>query len=237
MRLIKKIFVLSQSYLWVYGLFMGVAANIELLPLIYKIKKINTLIDIGSNKGQFILLCLKFFPKIKIYSFEPIKEILERQKNFFKFKKMNTFNFGIGNKNKNLNFFITKRKDSSSFLTFNASNHYNSDYSFIEKRSIKIRKLDQILKNKNLIRPILIKIDVQGYELEVLKGAKQILSKTDYLLVEVSKNRMYNKQAVEKDVINFLKNKKFVILKLSKWVKIKNTKFIQRDILFKKKHI
>ena len=234
MRLLKKTLILSQSLLWFYGLLKGVAANIELLPLVKRIKKINTLIDIGSNKGQFILLCLKFFPKIKIYSFEPIKEILERQKNFFKFKKMNTFNFGIGNKKKNLNFFITKRKDSSSFLTFNASDHYNSDYLSIEKRSIKIRKLDQILKNKNLIRPILIKIDVQGYELEVLKGAIKILSKTDYLLVEVSKNRMYNKQAVEKDVINFLKNKKFVILKSSKWVRIKNTKFIQRDILFKK---
>ena len=235
MRLLKKTFILSQSLLWFYGLLKGVAANIELLPLVKRIKKINTLIDIGSNKGQFILLCLKFFPKIKIYSFEPIKEILERQKNFLKFKKkINTFNFGIGNKKKNLNFFITKRKDSSSFLTFNASDHYNSDYLSIEKRSIKIRKLDQILKNKNLIRPILIKIDVQGYELEVLKGAIKILSKTDYLLVEVSKNRMYNKQAVEKDVINFLKNKKFVILKSSKWVRIKNTKFIQRDILFKK---
>ena len=70
MRLLKKIFLLSLSPLWICGLIKGVAANIELLPLINKIKKLNTVIDIGSNKGQFILLCLKFFPKIKIYPCE-----------------------------------------------------------------------------------------------------------------------------------------------------------------------
>ena len=104
MKFLKKIFILSQNFLWIYGLFKGVAANIELLPLLKKIKKINTLIDIGSNKGQFILLCLKFFPNPIVYSFEPIKEIFKKQKNFFEFKKkIYAFNFGIGNKNKNLN--------------------------------------------------------------------------------------------------------------------------------------
>lgn len=236
MKFLKKIFILSQNFLWIYGLFKGVAANIELLPLLKKIKKINTLIDIGSNKGQFILLCLKFFPNPTVYSFEPIKEIFEKQKNFFEFKKkIYAFNFGIGNKNKNLNFFITKRKDSSSFLTYNGSSRHNRDYLLTEKRNIKIRKLDQVLKNKNLIKPILIKIDVQGYELEVLKGSREILSKIDYLLIEVSKNRMYNNQATEKEIVTFLKNKKFTMLKSLKWMKIKNTQYMQRDILFKKK--
>ncbi len=87
MKLLKKIFVLFQNFLWIYGLLNGVAASFELSPFLRKIKKINTLIDIGSNKGQFILLCLKFFPSLTIYSIEPIKEILERQRNFFKFRK------------------------------------------------------------------------------------------------------------------------------------------------------
>ena len=236
MRFLKKIFILSQSIIWIYGLLRGVAANIELLPLLKKIKKVNTLIDIGSNKGQFILLCLNFFPNLTIYSFEPIKEIFKKQKNFFRFKtKMNLFNFGIGNYNKNLDFFITQRKDSSSFLTYNGSSHHNRDYLLTEKRNIRIRKLDQVLKNKNLVKPILIKIDVQGYELEVLKGSKKMLSKIDYLLIEVSKNQMYNKQATNREIVTFLKNKKFTILKSSKWMRIKNTQFIQRDILLKRK--
>tara|TARA_A100000164_G_scaffold374039_1_gene406358 strand:+ start:905 stop:1045 length:141 start_codon:yes stop_codon:yes gene_type:complete len=46
MRFLKKILILSQSIIWIYGLLRGVAANIELLPLLKKIKKVNTLIDI-----------------------------------------------------------------------------------------------------------------------------------------------------------------------------------------------
>ncbi len=45
---------------------------------------------------------------------------------------------------------------------------------------------------------------------------------------------MYNKQATEKEITNFLKNKKFKISKSLEWSKIKNTKFMQRDILFEK---
>ncbi len=235
MRLLRKIFILSLSPLWLYGLTRGVAANIELLPLINKIKKLNTIIDIGSNKGQFILLILKFFPKIKIYSFEPIKEFFEKQKNLFNFRgNILFFNYGIGSKNKNLNFFITERADSSSFLTINKLGSYNNDYLVKEKRNIKIRNLDQILKNKNLKKPALIKIDVQGFELEVLKGAKQILTKVDYILLEVSKNRMYHKQPIEREIVNFLKRKKFKPSKALQWLKIKNTNFMQRDILFER---
>ncbi len=236
MRFIKKIFILFQNFLWCYGLFKGVAANIELLPFIKKIKNINTLIDVGSNKGQFVLLCIKFFPNLLIYSFEPIKEALIRQKNLLNFKNnIYFYNTGIGNKNKIINFFITNRADSSSFLTINKSKNYNKNYYIKEKRKIKIQKLDQILNNKKLIKPVLIKIDVQGFELEVLKGSKKTLPNIDYLLLEVSKNQMYNKQAIELEIINFLKKEKFIIMESSKWKKINNTEFMQRDILFKRK--
>ena len=238
MRFLKKILILSKSLLWLFGLSKGVAANIELLPFLKKVKNINTLIDIGSNKGQFIILCQKFFPNLTVYSFEPIKEILERQKKFLNFKKnIYFFNFEIGNKNKTLKFFITQRKDSSSFLTVNKHKNYNKNYSIYERRNIRIKKLDEILKNKKLANPILIKIDVQGYELEVLKGSKKILSRIDYLLLEVSKSRMYSNQPVEKEIVNFLTKKKYKILKKGLWSRINKTSFYQRDILFKINHL
>ena len=125
------------------------------------------------------MLCIKFFPNLLIYSFEPIKEALIKQKNLLSFKNnIYFYNTGIGNKNKIINFFITNRADSSSFLTINKSKNYNKNYYVKEKRKIKIQKLDQILNNKKLIKPVLIKIDVQGFELEVLSSKKilQILT-------------------------------------------------------------
>ena len=77
-------------------------------------------------------------------------------------------------------------------------------------------------------------MDVQGYELEVLKGAKNLLKKTDYLLLEVSENEMYQNQPTEKIIIEYLKDLNFEIFKANNWLSIKNTNFKQRDILFYK---
>ena len=99
MILLKKIFILSKSKLWLYGLINGVAANIELLKLTESIKKLKTLIDVGSNKGQFMLLLEKLFPDISIFSFEPIKEEMQIQKKLFSFKnKIIFYDFAIGKK-------------------------------------------------------------------------------------------------------------------------------------------
>ncbi len=235
MKILKKIFILLQSKVWFYGLLNGVAANIELKNFLRKINSINTLVDIGSNKGQFILLLERYFPDAKVYSFEPIKEILNKQKKFFNYKKdIFFFNFGLGCKNAISNFYITNKTDSSSFLQINKNNNTSDNYVVREKRKIKIIKLDKILIKKKLLKPILVKIDVQGYELEVLKGSKKMLNRIDYLLLEVSKNRMYKKQPLETEIVKYLKKYKFKVVKSSEWMEIKNTNFLQRDILFKK---
>ena len=65
--------------------------------------------------------------------------------------------------------------------------------------------MDEILKNKNLITPILAKIDVQGYELQVLKGASILLKKIKYLIVEVSDNEIYSGQSIYVEILDYLK--------------------------------
>ena len=78
-------------------------------------------------------------------------------------------------------------------------------------------------------------MDVQGYELEVLKGSNNLLKITDYLLLEVSENEMYQNQPTEKIIIEYLKDLNFNIFKANDWLNIKNTNFNQRDVLFYKK--
>ncbi len=233
MRLIKKVLKLLNSKLWRMGLINGILANIELESLIKDIDEPETIIDIGSNKGQFILLVEKIFPRKKIFSFEPIVELLDKQKQFFKYKRnINFYNIALGNTAKFDKFLITNRTDSSSFLEIENKKNYSDYYLVKEERKIKINTLDKILYKKNLNHPILIKIDVQGFELEVLKGSKKILKVTDYILLEVSKNEMYKNQPKEGKIINFLRKNNFKIFKSNKWTTIKNTNFEQRDILF-----
>jgi len=214
------------------GLLNNIAANIELEDLVKELK-FKTLFDIGSNKGQFILLIEKIFDIDKnIYSFEPIKEIFEKQKIFFSNKKnIFFFNFALGEKSSRKTLNITKRKDSSSFFEVN-DNIKNTDYLVDEKREIEIKSLDEIMENRNLIKPILAKIDVQGYELDVLKGSKNLLKKIKYIIIEVSENEIYAGQALANKIVKYLNDMNFKPIKETKIYKISGTEFKQKDILF-----
>ena len=108
----------------------------------------------------------------------------------------------------------------------------NTDYLIKEKRSIEIRALDRIIKGENLIKPILIKIDVQGYEFEVLKGAGNILRQTKYIIIEVSENEIYKGQSLTNEIINYLENFNFSSTNETEFYQIPGTKFKQKDILF-----
>ena len=235
MNFLKKILNLCRSKIWFKGMINGIYATVELEKLVKDIKAPETIIDIGSNKGQFILLIEKLFPNKVVYSFEPINEMINKQKKFFKYKKNITFhNLALGSSICSKEFLITSRMDSSSFLKVASNTNKSKNYSVIEKRDIKVSTLDEIFLNEKISHPILIKMDVQGYELEVLKGANDLLKKTDYLLLEVSENEMYQNQPTEKIIIEYLKELNFEIFKANNWLSIKNTNFKQRDILFYK---
>ena len=81
---ITKLLKLIKNKTWRKGLFNKIAANIELEDLI-KDLKFETIIDVGSNKGQFILLIEGLYKNKNIYSFEPIDEIFKKQKDFFQY--------------------------------------------------------------------------------------------------------------------------------------------------------
>lgn len=236
MNFLKKILNLCKSKIWLKGMLSGIYATIELKELIKGIKTPETIIDIGSNKGQFILLIEKIYPNKNIYSFEPIKEMIDKQKKFFAYKNNIIFhNIALGSSTTLKEFLITTRMDSSSFLKIVSDKNKSKNYDIVENRNIQINTLDNLLINEKISHPVLIKIDVQGYELEVLRGANNLLKKTDYLLLEVSKNEMYQNQPIEKVIVEYLKNLNFDILKSNNWSKVQNTNFYQRDIIFYKK--
>ena len=87
------------------------------------------------------------------------------------------------------------------------------------------------MENRNLIKPILAKIDVQGYELEVLKGSRNILKKIKYIIIEVSENEIYTGQSLSNHIIKYLNEINFKVLNETKIYKIRGTEFKQKDIL------
>ena len=220
------------------GLYFNIAASIELEDLI-KDLELDIVIDIGSNKGQFVLILNKYFENIKILSFEPINELLEKQKKFFKNTKNNIkfFNTAVGALNSKIDLNITRSKDSSSILEFEKIDNLGRNFDIVEKREINVITLEDVLNNTDLNGSILLKLDVQGYELKVLEGAEKLLPKIKYIITEVAENQIYKNQVTKNILLKYLKKKNFEILKSANEYRLKNTSYKQKDVLLVNKSL
>lgn len=226
-KFLKVIFcIINPQYLKLY--LHGVSPVFELNPLVRRINKIKTVIDVGSNKGQFISLIKNRFPEAKLFSFEPLKHEFELQKHIFKKNKITFFNVAVGEKKQSKQFYITNRRDSSSLLKpFDKRKIYK-----IKKIiSVEVNRLDALLKDCILQKKILLKIDVQGNELNVLKGLGKLINYVDYIILENSFKSIYKNQPKKKRVENFLLNNKFKILHKCNITKFKS-KLFQEDVLY-----
>jgi len=136
----------------------------------------STFIDVGSHKGEVLELALKISKKGKHFAFEPIPNL---------FHKLND---KYGSKCEVLNYGLSDQKKQSSFQHVTT----NPAYSGIKMRTypkdeqvetiqIQLDTLDNQLKQHD--RVDMIKIDVEGAELEVLKGAKKIIEKFHPIIV------------------------------------------------------
>ena len=201
----------------------------ELDELVKKLGKVDNLIDVGSNKGQLSLLVRNYNKKCRIYSFEPQTKFLEIQKKLINYN-IKFYDFCLGNKNFKTNFYITKRKDSSSLLK--PIYFKKTKYKIIDKININVHKLDSIVNIKTTQKN-LIKLDVQGYEMQVLMGASKLLNKIDYVIVEISTKKIYHNQINYINILNFLSKKKFKLIKVYNKVKLKDNIY-QADYFFKK---
>ena len=87
MNKLIKLFKLFKSVNFINGLRFGVAATTEHIPVLMSLNNVNTIIDIGANKGQFTLAARYVFSKSRIISFEPLFEPAETFRSLFKSDK------------------------------------------------------------------------------------------------------------------------------------------------------
>ena len=92
-----------------------------------------------------------------------------------------------------------------------SSFYQRQDYKIKKEIEVNISTLDEILKNDHLNGKNLLKIDTEGFELEVLKGATKTLELINYLVLELRLENIntYNPS----EIISFLYNKNFIFHK------------------------
>ena len=169
--------------------------------------KIDLIIDIGANKGEYTSELINLGYTGRIESFEPVSEVYHELYAISKKHKIwNTHKIALGDFDGQTEINIAGNINSSSLLEMLPRHEKSAPSSkYTKKENIHVRQLDSIFNslvkdNQN----IFIKIDVQGYELKVLKGAKEKLNSVDYIITEVNKSELYEKCALIGEIDEYL---------------------------------
>ena len=177
---------------------------------------INVVIDIGASSGGYAKSLRRFGYKNKIISFEPVsfsnKKLLAKSTKDSKWlihKRIIISN----SKEKKMLINVSKDYDNSSILgltNLHLENHKNAKYTHSEE--VECDTLDNIINYYSIDnQKILLKIDVQGSELDVLKSGINNLKKFKLIQVELSVQNLYQGQTLYQKILNFMKSNNYEI--------------------------
>jgi len=174
--------------------------------------KITGIIHVGANTGQNVNDYLDL-RNINIYLFEPQKEAFRELSRFEKYPNIHLFNFGLGNTNKKLKLNKSSYKSgvSSSLLKPKLHSDYFPEYNFDDIETIQVRKFSSF----GNIKANFLVLDVQGYELEVIKGFEEKLNKIDFVFTEISLVELFEGSALVKELDKFFTVNDFIRVKTS----------------------
>ena len=214
----------------------------DVLNYLFKKLEINVLLDVGANEGQFAKKVRSYGYSEKIISFEPLHNVYERLiSNTKKDKNWIHKNLAIGDFNGETYINVSNYSLSSSILQMSDLHlEAKKNSEFISKHKIQIEKIDTFI-SKNDIKSsnIFLKVDTQGTEHQVIKGADNNLDNIRGILCELSLNELYLGQKLWIEIIESMKAKNFEVWYLEKGFQHpKNNKVLQLDCIFlNKKYI
>ena len=198
-------------------------------------------VDVGANIGQFGLDLRRHGFDGQIFSFEPVSENFEILVNTARNRQpWNVYRYGLGSKLSKVNINVSGNDGlSSSFLDMERIHLENFPKSKTVKVEVaQISTLDFQIKQLNVNpRLVLLKIDVQGFEFEVLKGAKSALRFIPYCFLEISLIPMYKNEASLLDLLSYLSECDHEVIDIFRGTIASNGDLLQVDVLTKNRNL
>lgn len=196
-----------------------------------------TAIDVGANVGQFAVASAKLFPNVVVHSFEPNPACVALlSKHVASLGNVSVYPMALGDEAGELDFHVNSHSHSSSILPLTESHLVAfPDAQEVNTIKVKVSTLDAVFSNVQLVTPVLLKLDVQGYEAQSLRGGVEILKRVDYVVLEASFKPMYEGEMLFMDIVRLMEGYNFTFMRPVGWFNDPNTgEIIQIDALFQR---
>jgi FkbM family methyltransferase len=172
---------------------------------------IRTVLDVGANRGEFARYCADCFPNANIHCFEPLSGCQPSlQALAAQHSRIRLHPVALGESRGQVEMFENDYSPSSSLLPMQ-DRHRELWPKTVGTKKIQVpmETLDRVAEQAQFPAAIFLKLDVQGFELHVLRGAGAVLQRTTVVQMEVLFEPLYEGQADFRTLLNFMAERGF----------------------------
>jgi FkbM family methyltransferase len=200
------------------------------------LRDLATVVDIGANRGQFALAARQWAPKARVISFEPLlapAEIFSRV--FSEDNQVVLYQSAIGPESIKQKMHVSARDDSSSLLPISSiQTAIFPGTEEIGSTEVHVGPLEEFVTADDLPTPAMLKLDVQGFELEALRGCESLLNYFEWVYCECSFVELYSGQKLAWEVIEWLFARDFCLMGMFNPAYDDCGQAVQADFLFRR---
>ena len=213
----------------------GVAAAVEHATVLSSLG-CRTIVDIGANRGQFSLVASETCPASRVIAFEPLPRPAQSFRRVFHcINNVTLYESAIGVTSGAAKIHVSARDDSSSMLGItDLQNSIFPGTAEANTQTINVTTLADVIGPKDISSPALLKLDVQGFELQALMGCQTLLTEFSWIYVECSFLELYTGQALAHEVIHWLAQRHFILTGVYNVTYTRKGIAVQADFLFRK---
>jgi len=194
-----------------------------------------TIIDVGANAGQFSVAASHAFPRAVLYPVEPDPATAQRlRQNLPPHVAANVVVSAMGERIGSVEFQINADSQASSLLALGEGRKNSFPGDNVQRTvTVPMTTLDALFAGKPLALPVLLKIDVQGYEDRVIAGGAQLLERVRWVVLEMSFAQLYEGEKDFPWMLDMMSKKGFRFVRpLDFHISEKTGSIIEMDALF-----
>lgn len=196
---------------------------------------IQTVLDVGAHTGEFAQRIRAILPNADLICFEPLREPFAKLTERFKGQpKFRAIRCALGEEAGQHEIYHNEYAPSSSLLPMTELHKQSFTFAIKQKTEmIEVSRLSDVARELNLLGPLLLKLDVQGFEDKVIAGGEDVVARAKIIIIEVSFQSLYEGGPLFDDVYRLLTEHGFTYNgNFEQLLSPKDGRILQADAIF-----